>query len=127
MYRQLMQGSADAVEAAADSPMDPVKALRAGHGTVQSVPGSCTACVAIMHPDGELQVCVGITACCCCCCFMSIARLCIQTISMRGQGKAVRALPCLPLLLVKQGGACLPRGWNKQLLLVVSLGLGAMR
>ena len=82
MHRQLMQGSADAVEAAADSPMDPIKALRAGHGTVQSVPGSCTACVAIMHPDGELQVCFGISTCCCCCCCcclsMSVAWCCID-------------------------------------------------
>ena len=51
-----MQGSADAVEAAADERMDPVRALRAGHAGVQNVPGSCTACVAVMHPDGEMQV-----------------------------------------------------------------------
>ena len=57
MDRQLMQGAADHVEAAEEEALDPVKVLRAGHAQVQSLPGSCTACVAVMHPEGELQVC----------------------------------------------------------------------
>ena len=50
-----MRHTAEAVEnAGADLP-GPVELLAAGHAHVRNVPGSTTACVAVMRPEGVLE------------------------------------------------------------------------